>query len=525
MKIVLFSLNASRSHTNLAIRLLRQSLNKAGFSEVVLIERTEKEKSFDTLAALAEERADVYGFSSYLWNITAHYTLAENLKKLLPKSKIVFGGPEVSYTADEISEKHPFIDTILTGEGEESIVSLVRAYEKGECPRILAGTPSRDFEADDIPYGENEARRGNILYYESSRGCPYRCAYCLSGADEFKRIRAKSVEKTLDDLRQFEKFDNVRIIKFIDRTFNFDVGRANAIWKALQNEAFTKQYHFEIAASLLDDDALTILKAMPNGKIQLEIGVQSTNGEVLNTINRPNMTEKVLSTVRTLYGFGNMHIHTDLIVGLPSDTYRSIGKSFDALAFSCHDLQLGFLKLLKGAPLYERQKDYGYLFHSEPPYEVLATDTLSFAEITKLKKIEAVHERYLNSGRFLRAMQVLCDERSPFRVLEALSEFLPDVTTLSQRDAYCKLLEFDRSLGIDSRATMLIDAVTLDFLLNEQGRVPKDIPHCLLSLTPEDKKRIKESHPELFLPATECYDLYTLGKFAVDRKNKLYFRL
>ncbi len=525
MKITLFSLNASRSHTNLAIRLLKTSLNQAGYTDVTLLERTEKERRFDVLATLVQENADVYGFSSYLWNIQAHLALAENIKKLLPNAKIVFGGPEVSYTAEEIKTAHPFIDTVLTGEGEESIVSLIQAYEKGNTPRILSGHPFTDFENADIPYQENESRRGNILYYESSRGCPYRCAYCLSGAEEFKKIRAKSSAKTLNDLSKFEAFDNVRIIKFIDRTFNYDIRRANTVWKALQNESFSKQYHFEIAASLLDENSFAILKTMPQGKIQLEIGVQSTNPEVLKTINRPDKTDEVLSAIKRLYAFGNMHIHTDLIVGLPNDTYRSIGKSYDALAFHCHDLQLGFLKLLKGSPLYEKQREYGYRFHSEPPYEVLSSNTLSFAEIARLKKMETVHERYINSQRFTRAMRVLCDERSPFQMLEALSDFLPDVTTLSQRDAYVKLLEFDQSLGIDSRRSALIDAVTLDFLLNEQGRIPKEIPHFVINVLPGDKKRIAERHPELFLPATEYYTLETLGKFAVDRKNKRYYQI
>ena len=525
MKIVFCSLNASRSHTNLAIRLLKNSLTRAGYSDVTLSEHTEKERSFDVLASLVNENADVYGFSTYLWNIRAHLTLAENLKTLLPNTKIVFGGPEVSYTAEELLEKHPYIDTVLTGEGEESIVTLIKAYENGESPRILCGAPFADFANTDIPYDENEIRQGNILYYESARGCPYRCAYCLSGAEEFKTVRAKSQEKTLDDLRRFEAFDNVKIVKFIDRTFNYDIKRANAIWQAISGEEFTKQYHFEIAASLLNEDSFAILQAMPKGKIQLEIGVQSTNPDVLKAINRPDHTERVLNAIKRLYTFGNIHIHTDLIVGLPRDTYHSIGKSYDALAFSCHDLQLGFLKLLKGSPLYLRQKEYGYRFHCEPPYEVLSSDTLSFAEIAKLKKMETVHERYMNSHRFTRAMQVLCDGRSPFGLLEALSDFLPDVTTLSQRDAYVKLLEFDRALGDTSRRAALVDAIALDFLLNEQGRIPKEIPHFVMNVQPSDKKRIAERHPELFLPATEYYAFHTLGRFAIDRKNKIYFKI
>ncbi|MBQ7364753.1 MAG: DUF4080 domain-containing protein, partial [Clostridia bacterium] len=255
------------------------------------------------------------------------------------------------------------------------------------------------------------------------------------------------------------------------------------------------------------------------------IGVQTVNPSVLAEIDRPNDTDQTLSALDRLYRFDNMHIHADLIVGLPHEDYRSIGKSFDALYGKCHMLQLGFLKLLKGSPLYARKERYGYLFHADPPYEVLYSDSLSFDEITRLKRMELVLERYMNSGRFCRSMAVLTEGRSPFSLVEALSEFLPDVTKLSQRDAYGKLVTFDQTLGNDSRADALIDAITLDFLLNEQGRIPSGIPHTPVSLTSEDKRTLAARHPDLYIPATEVYDLRVLGRFAVDRKNKRYYRL
>jgi len=526
MKITLFSLNASRSHTNLAIRILRQRLREEGFDKVSLLERTEKERSFDTLAALACENADLYGFSCYIWNIAAHLTLAENLKKLRPNVKIVFGGPEVSFEDEDFLKAHPFIDTLLKGEGEETIVTLAKTLSAGEpLPRILCGRPYPDFMHSSVPYTEDENRVGNILYYESARGCPYRCAYCLSAAEEHKTVRAKSVDDTLADLKRFEAFLDVKVIKFVDRTFNYDKNRAKAIWTALLDPAYTKHYHFEICASLLDEESFKILQRFPKGKLQLEIGVQSTDPTVLEKIDRPNDTEAVLNALERLYRFDNMHIHADLIAGLPGDSYRSIRKSFDALYGKCHMLQLGFLKLLKGSPLYKRREAYGYCFHSEPPYEVLSSDTLSFDEIMRLKRIEAVLERYVNSGRFRRSMLVLTDERSPFCLLEALADFLPDVTTLSQRDAYVKLLEFDESLDGDSRATALTDAITLDFLLNEQGRVPSAIRHCQVTLTSEEKRKLALRHPDLYIPSTEVYRLHTLGTFAVDRAHKIYYRL
>ena len=236
MKIVLFSLNASRTHTNLAIRCLAGSLKQNGFGEVVLIERTEKENRNDTLASLYRERADLYGFSTYIWNVDAHLKLAQNLKHLLPDSKILFGGPEVSYHDESFLDIHSYIDHLIRGEGEDAIVTLARAIEQNyTAPRIIDGGVYQGFLEAGVSSESKEDTRGSILYYESSRGCPYSCAYCLSSVHTTPRVRAKSVEATLADLKFFEAFDNIRIIKFVDRTFNFDKKRAMAIWEALQS--------------------------------------------------------------------------------------------------------------------------------------------------------------------------------------------------------------------------------------------------------------------------------------------------
>lgn len=522
MKILLFSLNASRSHTNLAIRILKERLHQAGYADVTLLEATEKDKRFETLAALAEADADLYGFSTYIWNVTAHLTLAENLKKLRPSAKIVFGGPEVSYQAEAFLQAHPFIDTVLCGEGEETVVSLVKMLENGEkAPQILSGRPYPDFTNDPVPYRKDEVRRGNILYYESTRGCPYRCAYCLSAAEEHKAIRSKSADTTLSELLSFEALEDVKIVKFVDRTFNYDLKRAKTIWQALLSERFTKQYHFEISGSLLDEEAFSVLKKFPKDKIQLEIGVQSTDPHVLAAIHRRDDTAAVLHHLERLMALGNLHIHADLIAGLPGDSFDAIGKSFDMLFGKCHMLQLGFLKLLKGSPLYAMREAFGYRFHEEPPYEVLCSDTLSFEELVRLKRMEEVLERFVNSRRFMRAVAVLTKDRSPFGVLSALSEYLPNPTTLSQRDAYVKLLDFERDFGKgDPRVPSLTDALALDFLLNEQGRIPAAIPHAHEIPTPEQKRALANAYPELYLPFVECYRFPTLGRIAVDRKHK-----
>lgn len=521
MKIVLFSLNASRVHTNLAIRCLAESLKQSGFDEVILIERTEKDNRNDTLSALFRENADLYGFSTYIWNVEAHLKLAENLKKLLPQSKILFGGPEVSYHNEAWLDDHPFIDHLIRGEGEDAIVTLCQSEKPS---RILDGGVYQGFLTAPVPYHSEGDYHGNILYYESSRGCPYACAYCLSSLHTTPRVRAKSAEETLKDLSYFESFGDLRIIKFVDRTFNFDKKRAMTIWEALLSPSYTKNYHFEVCASLLDEECLSLLKRFPKGKIQLEIGVQTTNPEVLAAIHRNDDTMQVLANLETLMTFGNMHIHADLIAGLPGEDYASFAKSFNNLYGKCDMLQLGFLKLLNGSPLMAEKEKYGYITTIEAPYEVLKNNAISFDEINRLHHIEAVLERFSNSGRFSRAMQVLTDGRTPFSLFEALAAYLPNPSLISQREAYSTLLAFEKSLGHSDRIERLKDALALDFLLNEQGHLPPTLDYYPKALSREEKHAFADTHPEAFLPATECYELPSYGKLFVDRRNKQYYQ-
>lgn len=521
MKIVLFSLNASRTHTNLAIRCLAKSLKQNGFDEVVLIERTEKDNRNETLSSLYVEKADLYGFSTYIWNVDAHLTLAQNLKSLLPDSKILFGGPEISYHNESFLDNHSYIDHLIRGEGEDAIVTLAKKIEQNvTAPKIIDGVVYKGFLEAGVPYESTEDTRGGILYYESSRGCPFSCAYCLSSLHTTPRVRAKSIEATLDDIKSFEAFENIRIIKFVDRTFNFDKYRAIAIWKALQSPEYTKNYHFEVCASLLDQESLSVLSRFEKGKIQLEIGVQTTNPQVLSAINRRDDTKEVLENLETLLSFGNMHIHADLIAGLPTEDYDSFANSFNDLYGKCHMLQLGFLKLLHGSPLMTKKDLYGYIYHSEPPYEVLANNTLSFEEINRLHHIEAVLERFSNSGRFARAMAVLTKDRKPFSVFEALADYIPNPTLLSQREAYSTLLAFEKDRFEAERCRELKDSLALDFLLNEQGHLPPSLDYYPITLSREEKQSFREEHPEAFIPAVECYDIPTYGRIFVDRKNK-----
>ena len=445
MKIVLFTLNGSWSHSSLALRCLREPLERDGF-EVVLIEQTLRDRTAHVLERLYRERADVYGFSCYIWNLLPMLELGETLRAILPESRIVLGGPEVSF-ATERFDRHAWIDAIVCGEGEDAFLRLCQNVRDGKTyERILYGEAPDTMRDEGILYRKGEAT-GGILYYESSRGCPYSCAYCLSSAT--RGVRMKSVEDTLRDLRAFEELEtDCKVIKFVDRTFNADVSRANAIWKALLDDRYTKRYHFEVCASLLNEESFEILAKFPKGKIQLEFGLQSTNEETLAASSRHIKPQAVIEAVRRIYEMRNIHVHLDLIAGLPYETYARFAKSFDD-AYGCADmLQLGFLKLLYGTPLREKQAEYGYRCLPCPPYTVLESRWITYPEMQRLSHIAETLDRYLESGRFSHALWYLTPQMiSPFAFWEGLTDYLSEADTrplqkISQPDAFRYLLEY-----------------------------------------------------------------------------------
>lgn len=369
MKIALVAINGSFAHTSLAIRCLRAPLERDGF-EVVLSESTLRDRFSHVLEHLWRENADVYGFSCYIWNLTEVLKLSKALHEIRPHARIVLGGPEVSFATERFDDME-HIDAIVCGEGEKALLALCRAFRDGSpFERIIhAMSPIDDMESTGILYRDGE-ECGGILYYESSRGCPYSCTYCLSSATH--GVRMKSIETTLADMEAFERLRaNIGIIKFVDRTFNADVQRANAIWSALSEERFTKKYHFEVCATLLNEESFQILSRFQKGKIQLEFGLQSTNAETLAAASRHVDPTRVIANVRRIREMGNIHVHLDLIAGLPYESYERFAESFDDAYGATDLLQLGFLKLLYGTELRARMNEYGYKCLSEPPYTVL----------------------------------------------------------------------------------------------------------------------------------------------------------
>ena len=477
LKTVLFALNGSYSHTNLAVRAIGHSLRAAG-EEVVIVERNLKDTRLSVLEALVSENADVYGFSVYIWNAEEMYAFAAELKTLLPRAFLVLGGPEVSFAGTEFFLRHPEADAIIAGEGEDAFPHLVRSLAAGEDMRrrVLMAEPYRNFTESGIYYGEIGEEPQGLVYYESVRGCPFSCAYCLSSATE--GIRAKSAERALSDLLGFEKFDRIRTVKLVDRTFNFDRERAKKLWRALSEDRYTKEYHFEVSAALLDEESFLILENAPKGKFRLEIGVQSTNPETLRAIGRTLDTEKTLAALERLHAKGNLHVHADLIAGLPHEDYASFARSFDAVYGKADVLQLGILKLLRGSRMRCEAEKYGIVYSPNPPYRVLKTAVLSFGELMRLERIDGFNDRFSNSGKFGFTFPWLAQAYgSPFAFFDGLCDFAEErfscreIARLPQTEAFRLLWEFALETALPDVGE-LRERLALDFLLGETRRLP-----------------------------------------------------
>ena len=479
MKIVLFGLNGSYSHTCLALRCLRGALERGGYAPKI-VEANLRDRRDEVLQSLYSEKADVYGFSCYIWNITEMTAIAADLKALLPRSKIVFGGPEVSFDAERF-DRADFIECAVCGEGEGVIADLCSQIECGEPLPKMLNAPKADVMFDEgILYRDGDFKSGEMLYYESSRGCPYRCSYCLSSAE--CGVRAKSAEQTLADLLEFEKLENdIKVIKFVDRTFNCDRKRANKIWAALATPEYTKNYHFEICASLLDEESFEILSKLPKGKVQLEIGLQSTNPKTLAEVSRHIDSAQVIAATERLHKMGNMHIHLDLIAGLPYEGYESFKRSFNDAYFCCDMLQLGFLKLLHGTELRKNAEKYGIVYSKNPPYTVLETADISRDELYRLSQIADLLDRYYSSGKFSLCLDfAVKNSKSPFDFYEGLYDYMTEtegrgVRKLSQTDAFRVLYGYVRTFLGEPETAEFEALMHKDFSAHEARRLPLSV--------------------------------------------------
>lgn len=438
MNIILTAINAKYIHSNLAVYSLKAFVPRYE-EEINIREYTINQPLDDILMDLYEAGPDVVCFSCYLWNIQYVEQIITELPKILPDTEIWLGGPEVSYDAPAMLGRYPMVSGIMCGEGEETFRELAEYFhEEGKELHGIRGIVFRDWDGtvvrnesrpamdlSSIPfvYEKLENFRNRIIYYESSRGCPFSCSYCLSSVDKCLRFRDIGlVKKEL----QFFIDHEVPQVKFVDRTFNCRHDHAMAVWEYIREHDRGKtNFHFEIAADLLNEEELRLINSMRPGLIQLEIGVQSVNPRTIREICRRMDLDKVRSNTARIREAGNVHQHLDLIAGLPYENIESFERSFNEVyGMRPEQLQLGFLKVLKGSLMHEKAEEYGILYQDRAPYEVLSTRWLSYGEIIRLKKVEEMVEVYYNSAQFTNTLRRLEGHfPSAFAMYEALGAY------------------------------------------------------------------------------------------------------
>lgn len=492
MKVILTTLNAKYTHSSLALRYLKEYCKPV--CEVEIKEFSINNGILDILSQIFQTKPDTVGFACYIWNIEMTIKLANLLKKVLPNITIICGGPEVSYQPEEFLKENESVDYIIQGEGEETLYHLLAQLKLGkrieDIPALTYYNQKNEMVSshaivvenlDTIPFPYHDKEmaelKDKIIYYESSRGCPFSCQYCLSSATQ--GVRFFSINRVLDELRFFIRHD-VRQVKFVDRTFNAKKSHYMQILKFLVGQDCKTNFHFEIAADLLDDEVLDVLALMPVGRVQLEIGVQSTNKVTLDKICRNNNWDKIVYNVTRILVFNNIHLHLDLIIGLPNEDYESFQKSFnDVYSLKPHMLQIGFLKLLKGSGISLNRRQHEYVFMDTAPYQVLANKYMSYEEVRKLHILEEIFEQYYNSGRFRNATQLLIDlkDGNAFRFYDTLTEYWQErgfhLIAHTTKSLYKYLYEFCEE-KYPEKAELLKEILKFDALLSDKAGIRPD---------------------------------------------------
>lgn len=488
MKIFLTAINAKYIHSNLAVYSLR-AYAKDYQDQIVIGEYTINNRVDYILEQIYKAKPDVLCFSCYIWNMDYVEELITEYHKLCPEVPIWVGGPEVSYEVETFLAEHPQVTGVMIGEGERTFKQLCKYYvNRAGSLEEIRGIAFRDQDSgktvftpaqepmnmSDIPfcYDHIENFENRIIYYESSRGCPFNCSYCLSSID--KKLRFRDVELVKKELAFFiEK--KVPQVKFVDRTFNCRHDHAMEIWRFVkEHDNGITNFHFEISADLLNEEELALIHDMRPGLIQLEIGVQSTNETTIREIHRTMKLELLKDIVRKIQSGENIHEHLDLIAGLPYEDYATFAKSFDEIyALKPNQLQLGFLKVLKGSYMYEHAAEYEIVYHEKTPYEVMKTKWLSFDDVLKIKQVEEMLEVYYNSGQFeitMKVMEPLFE--SAFAMFQEFGAFYEEKGYFGMSHSRIRraeiLLEFMRERkSEDTVLQMLEESLTFDLYYRE----------------------------------------------------------
>ena len=496
MKFLLAAINAKYIHSNPGVYSLRAfARTKIPGADIEIGEYTINHQMDLILQDIYRRKPDFIGFSCYIWNISHVMEIVRDVKKVLLETEIWLGGPEVSYDAKKVLGREPDVRGVMRGEGELTFTELVREYLKreelpaagldldhipgityrAENGEIVEHGPQRLLSLDEIPfyYHDMAGFENRIVYYESSRGCPFSCSYCLSSID--KSVRFRSLELVLPEL-QFFLDRKVPQVKFVDRTFNCRKSHAMFIWRyLLDHDNGVTNFHFEIAADLLDEDELALIARMRPGLIQLEIGGQSTNPRTLEAICRKTDLDGLRVVVAKVHAGKNIHQHLDLIAGLPFEDYESFGRSFnDVYAMRPDQLQLGFLKVLKGSRMHREAEQYGIVRRALPPYEVLCTPWLPFSDVLRLKMVEEMVENYYNSHQFDETLDALVSRfPSPFAFFEQLAEFYEERHAEQRKHSrvqrYELLLAFAQK-SFPEEEQSFRQLLTIDYYLRERAK-------------------------------------------------------
>lgn len=497
-KILLTAINAKYIHSNLAIYSLRSNAGKYA-EQIELAEFTINHRREEILQGIYARRPDMVAFSCYIWNIEFVLDVAQNLKKVLPDVTIVLGGPEVSYDAKDRLGQCDFIDLIIVGEGEVTFRELLEWYcddvnsrseilglcYREESGQIVMTAPREAMQMDDLvfPYRDLSDMENRILYYETIRGCPFSCSYCLSSVE--KTVRMRSLPLVFDELDFFIRH-KVKQVKFVDRTFNCNHEHAYAIWQYIhEHDNGVTNFHFEIGGDLLKEEDFELFRDFRPGLVQFEIGVQSTNPHTTQEIRRKMNLETLRENVYRVRKNANIHQHLDLIAGLPFEDYDSFHKSFqDVYAMRPDQLQLGFLKILKGSFMNEKKERYEMLYDNHPPYEVLSTQWLSYDDVLRLKKIEEMVEVYYNSFQFQATVSLLETlEGDAFEIYRRLGDYYAEKSYFQRKHSRISRYEilweyvcqFYEKWKDEFRQTLTYDLYLRDYVKNPPEFVrPRD---------------------------------------------------
>lgn len=528
-KVLLTAVNSQYIHSNLAVRYLKAYTKDIDF-DISIKEFSINDRLERVFVSIMDEKPDLVAFSCYIWNIEYVEKLSNLIKSVDADIQILYGGPEVSYDSRNFLLKSAG-DFVIEGEGEETLrefflwkikngfrrkdCTIRGLYSKSLNGEVLYGGERALMDMDSVvfPYSVDDDLSNKIVYYEFSRGCPFNCKYCLSST--IRGVRFLELERAKRELK-FLSDKKVKLVKFVDRTFNANPKYTIEMWKYLASLDTETVFHFEISADILTDECLEVLKEVPKGRFQLEVGVQSTNDEVLKNVNRHVEFEDIKRKVLNIQRYNNIKQHLDLIAGLPGEDLASFKRSFnDVYEVKPEELQLGFLKLLKGSPMREEAEKWGMSYSPYPPYEILKTKDISFDEIMLLKRVEAVFDKYYNSGKFSNILNYMVSKfKTPFEFYHQLGEFCYEKgylnRNLSSSGYYQIFIEFnDEVLKEDNN--ILKEIIKYDYLkYNKKSWLPpfltryneKDEENQIKDMLKEKNEYNKNMHFEKF-----CIDM------------------